>query len=60
LIFSGIIACLAHVGEYIDDSVITSRVKSKFADDSRVGAMSIRVETLEGVLELSGFGNSWG
>ena len=43
------------VGEYIDDSVITTRVKTKFADDSQVSAMSITVETLRGVVQLSGF-----
>ena len=43
------------VGEYIDDSVITTRVKAKFADDSQVSAMSISVETLKGVVQLSGF-----
>jgi len=43
------------VGEYIDDSVLTTRVKARFADDSQVSAMSITVETLKGVVQLSGF-----
>ena len=43
------------VGEYVDDSVITTRVKTKFAEDSQVSAMSISVETLKGVVQLSGF-----
>lgn len=43
------------VGEYIDDSAITTRVKAKFAEDSEVSAMSISVETLRGVVQLSGF-----
>jgi len=43
------------VGEYIDDSVITTRVKTKFAEDKQVSAMSISVETLRGVVQLSGF-----
>jgi osmotically-inducible protein OsmY len=42
------------VGEYLEDSVITTRVKTKFAQDSRVSAMSISVGTLKGVVQLSG------
>ncbi len=43
------------VGEYIDDSTITTRVKAKFAEDRDVSAMAIKVETLHGVVQLSGF-----
>ncbi len=43
------------VGEYLDDSVITTRVKTRFAEDKQVSAMSISVETLRGVVQLSGF-----
>lgn len=43
------------VGEYLDDSVITTRVKASFAEDKQVSAMSISVETLRGVVQLSGF-----
>lgn len=46
------------VGEYIDDSVVTTRVKAKFANDKEVSAMSISVETLKGVVQLSGFAKS--
>lgn len=46
------------VGEYIDDSTITTRVKAKFAEDPTVSAMSIRVETLRGTVQLSGFAKS--
>lgn len=42
------------VGEYVDDSVITTRVKSKFAQDKQVSALSISVETLKGIVQLSG------
>lgn len=43
------------VGEYIDDATITARVKKRFAEDETVSAMRIRVETLKGVVVLSGF-----
>lgn len=43
------------VGSYIDDTTITTRVKAKFAEDKTVSAMSIQVETLKGVVQLSGF-----
>ena len=46
------------VGEYIDDSTITTRVKAKFAEDREVSAMAIGVETLKGVVQLSGFAKS--
>ena len=45
-------------GAYVDDSVVTTRVKTKFAQDSTVSAMSINVETLKGVVQLSGFAKS--
>lgn len=43
------------VGEYLDDSVITTKVKSVFAKDKGVDATSISVETLKGEVVLSGF-----
>lgn len=43
------------VGEYVDDSAITARVKTRFAEDEKVSAMRINVETLKGVVMLSGF-----
>lgn len=46
------------VGSYIDDATLTTRVKAKFADDPLVSAMSISVETLKGVVQLSGFAKS--
>jgi hyperosmotically inducible protein len=46
------------VGEYVDDASITTQVKAKFAEDKTVGAMSIQVETLRGVVQLSGFAKS--
>ncbi|WP_043114947.1 BON domain-containing protein [Solimonas soli] len=42
-------------GEYVDDATITTKVKAKFAEDATVSAMAISVETLQGVVQLSGF-----
>jgi osmotically-inducible protein OsmY len=46
------------VGSYIDDATLTTRVKARFAEDPTVSAMAIKVETLEGVVQLSGFAKS--
>lgn len=45
-------------GEYIDDTVITTKVKAAFAKDKTVSAMAISVETFKGVVQLSGFVNT--
>lgn len=43
------------VGAYIDDSVITTTVKSRFFDDKSVDGSAVSVETLNGTVMLSGF-----
>ncbi len=43
------------VGAYVDDAGITTRVKARFIEDKQVDASSIRVETLNGTVMLSGF-----
>ncbi|QJW85480.1 BON domain-containing protein [Ramlibacter terrae] len=43
------------VGAYIDDSAITTSVKARFVDNNAVDAASIKVETLNGTVMLSGF-----
>jgi osmotically-inducible protein OsmY len=45
-------------GEYIDDSVITTRVKSAFLGEESLKSMQIGVETYKGVVQLSGFVDS--
>jgi osmotically-inducible protein OsmY len=45
-------------GEYIDDSVITSKVKAAFAADPTVKATQVKVETFKGTVQLSGFVDS--
>lgn len=46
------------VGEVIDDSVITTKVKSAFVEDKEVAAHNIHVETFKGVVQLSGFAST--
>ena len=43
------------VGAYVDDAAITSSVKARFVDNRDVDASSIKVETLNGSVMLSGF-----
>ena len=45
-------------GEYVDDSVITTKVKSLLAKDDLLKAFEISVETYKGTVQLSGFVNS--
>jgi osmotically-inducible protein OsmY len=45
-------------GEYIDDSVITTKVKAAIFDDPTTKATEINVETFKGVVQLSGFVSS--
>ncbi|WP_089721725.1 BON domain-containing protein [Candidatus Entotheonella palauensis] len=42
-------------GEYIDDSVITTKVKALLVADKDVKAGQVKVETFKGVVQLSGF-----
>jgi len=45
-------------GEYVDDSVITTKVKSLLAADDFLRSFEISVETYKGTVQLSGFVNS--
>ena len=45
-------------GEYVDDSVITTKVKALLADDDFLKSFQISVETYKGIVQLSGFVNS--
>jgi osmotically-inducible protein OsmY len=49
---------LENTGEFIDDSVITTKIKSQIAGDSLLKAFQISVETFKGTVQLSGFVNS--
>ena len=43
------------VGAYVDDAAITTAVKGRYIDNKDVDASSIKVETLNGTVMLSGF-----
>ncbi len=45
-------------GEVVDDSVITTKIKSLLADDEFLKSFQISVETRKGIVELSGFVDS--
>jgi steroid 5-alpha reductase family enzyme len=45
-------------GEYVDDSVITTKVKSLLAADDFLKSFEISVESFKGTVQLSGFVNS--
>ena len=45
-------------GEYVDDSVITTKVKALLAEDDFLKSFQIGVETFKGRVQLSGFVNS--
>jgi osmotically-inducible protein OsmY len=42
-------------GEYVDDSVITTRVKTAILQEPSLSSAEINVETFKGVVQLSGF-----
>lgn len=42
-------------GEYVDDSIITTKVKSAVFNEPSLKTMEINVETFKGVVQLSGF-----
>ena len=46
------------VGAYVDDAGITTLIKARMAENKSVSASSISVETLNGVVMLSGFAKS--
>jgi osmotically-inducible protein OsmY len=45
-------------GEYMEDSVITARVKSAILNEKSLKSAEINVETFKGSVQLSGFVNS--
>jgi len=58
--FLGCAATQKHesTGQYIDDSVITTKVKAAIFDEATLKTMQINVETFKGVVQLSGFVDS--
>ena len=47
-------------GEYVDDTVITAKVKAAVFNEPSLKSAEINVETFKGVVQLSGFVNSQG
>ena len=45
-------------GEYVDDSVITSKVKAAIFNEPTLKSAEINVETFKGMVQLSGFVSS--
>lgn len=45
-------------GEYIDDTVVTTKIKSALLGNDDVKSFAVSVETVKGVVQLSGFVNT--
>ena len=57
---SGILGCASTsssegTGEYLDDTVITTKVKAAIFEQPTLKSAEINVETFKGVVQLSGF-----
>ncbi|MDD3182564.1 MAG: BON domain-containing protein [Alphaproteobacteria bacterium] len=46
------------VGQYVDDTTITSKVKAGILADPALKSLQVNVETMQGVVQLSGFVDS--
>jgi hyperosmotically inducible protein len=63
MMIAALVACASTskqegAGEYVDDSVITTKVKSLLAADDFLKSFEIGVETYKGTVQLSGFVDS--
>ncbi|PKN19082.1 MAG: transporter [Deltaproteobacteria bacterium HGW-Deltaproteobacteria-6] len=63
LMIAAFIACAStpkqeSAGDFIDDSVITTKIKSLLAKDDLLKSFEVRVETRKGIVQLSGFVSS--
>ena len=45
-------------GEYVDDTVLTTKVKAAIFNEPTLKSAEINVETFKGVVQLSGFANT--
>jgi osmotically-inducible protein OsmY len=45
-------------GEYVDDSVITTKIKAAILNEPSLSSAEINVETFKGEVQLSGYVNS--
>ena len=60
---AGLIGCASTsksegTGEYVDDTVITAKVKTAILEQPTLKSAEINVETFKGVVQLSGFVSS--
>jgi osmotically-inducible protein OsmY len=60
IVITGMLGCAGSrtqtsTGEYIDDSAITTKVKTALLADDDVSGLQVSVETFKGVVQLSGF-----
>ena len=58
--FSSMLGCASTsnhegTGEYIDDSVITTKVKAAVLNEPSLKTTEVNVETYKGIVQLSGF-----
>lgn len=63
LAVTGIMGCASTsksegTGEYVDDTVITTKVKAAIFEQPNLKSAEINVETFKGVVQLSGFVSS--
>lgn len=63
MFIAAVVACAStqkqsSTGEFVDDSVITTKVKSLLANDDFLKSFEISVETFKGTVQLSGFVDS--
>lgn len=63
LLYAFMLGCAATpkqegTGEYVDDTVITAKVKAAILEDPALKAAEINVETFKGKVQLSGFVSS--
>jgi osmotically-inducible protein OsmY len=58
--FLGCAATQKHesTGQYVDDSVITTKVKAAIFDEATLKLLQINVKSYQGVVQLSGFVDS--
>ena len=59
-IFATMLGCAStakheSTGQYVDDTVITAKVKSEIFEEPGLKSAEINVETFKGVVQLSGF-----
>jgi osmotically-inducible protein OsmY len=60
ILLSSFTGCSSHnksetAGQYVDDSVITTKVKTAIFNEPSLKTMQISVKTYQGVVQLSGF-----